>query len=36
MVNPSNIFFGKRIGKTLLGDLIVDMKIMLTDLKEML
>jgi len=35
MGNPCNIFFGKRIGKTRLGELIVDVKSMLTDLKEM-
>ena len=32
--NTYNIFFGKLVGKNRLGDLIVDLKIMLTDIKE--
>jgi hypothetical protein len=34
MGNTCNIFFGKRIRKTHLGGLIVDVKSTLTDLKE--
>jgi len=34
MGNACNIFFGKRIGKTRLGDRIVNVKRTLTDLKE--
>ena len=34
MGNARNIFFGKRIGKPSLGDLIIDVKSTLSDLKE--